>query len=184
MSSTFQIEHNRLFGELREVLKTDIAHITGKANGGRSILFVYPPEDDDAYIAYAKENFNSDEYSFIDLRALFTEFVTEQGIEQFREDYEEFGKEVFISNNFLEDSFFYYVINAIQDVFDHLKIPILIHTGTIFGMEFYNINIMEHKTVLESQIPLIVFYPATIRNGQIMFLNRQSADNYRCIIIK
>lgn len=55
MSSTFQIEHNRLFDELREVLKTDIAHITGKANGGRSILFVYPPEDDDAYIAYAKE---------------------------------------------------------------------------------------------------------------------------------
>lgn len=46
MSSTFQIEHNRLFGELREVLKTDIARITGKANGGRSILFVYPPEDD------------------------------------------------------------------------------------------------------------------------------------------
>lgn len=38
MSSTFQIEHNRLLGELREVLKTDIARITGKANGGRSIL--------------------------------------------------------------------------------------------------------------------------------------------------
>lgn len=55
MNSKFQIEHNRLFGELRAVLKTDIAHITGKANGGRSLLFVYPPKDDDAYIAYAKK---------------------------------------------------------------------------------------------------------------------------------
>lgn len=39
MSSTFQIEHNRLFDELREVLKTDIAHITGKANGGKKHSF-------------------------------------------------------------------------------------------------------------------------------------------------
>ena len=105
MSSTFQIEHNRLFGELREVLKTDIARITGKANGGRSILFVYPPEDDDAYIAYARENFNSDEYSFIDLRTLFTEFVSEQGIEQFQENYKEFGNEVFFSDNFCPCSY-------------------------------------------------------------------------------
>ena len=139
MSSTFQIEHNRLFGELREVLKTDIAQITGKANGGRSILFVYPPEDDDAYIAYAKENFSPDEYSFIDLRTLFTEFVSERGFEQFQENYKEFGNEVFFSDNFYEETFFYYIIKAIENSYQMNKIPVLVHTGTIYGMGFSNI---------------------------------------------
>ena len=167
MSSTFQIEHNRLFGELREVLKTDIARITGKANGGRSILFVYPPEDDDAYIAYARENFNSDEYSFIDLRTLFTEFVSEQGIEQFQENYKEFGNEVFFSDNFYEETFFYYIIK-----------------GAIYGMGFSNINIMEHRIVMSAQLPLIAFYPATVDKDNINFLGKQIASKYRCIVIK
>ena len=165
MSSTFQIEHNRLFGELREVLKTDIARITGKANGGRSILFVYPPEDDDAYIAYARENFNSDEYSFIDLRTLFTEFVSEQGIEQFQENYKEFGNEVFFSDNFYEETFFYYIIKAIENSYQMNKIPVLVHTGAIYGMGFSNINIMEHRIVMSAQLPLIAFYPATVDNS-------------------
>ena len=182
MSSTFQIEHNRLFGELREVLKTDIARITGKANGGRSILFVYPPEDDDAYIAY--ENFNSDEYSFIDLRTLFTEFISEQGIEQFQENYKEFGNEVFFSDNFYEETFFYYIIKAIESSYRMNKIPVLVHTGAIYGMNFRNINIMEHRMVLAAQLPLIVFYPATVDKYNINFLGKQNPSSYRCIVIK
>ena len=167
MSSTFQIEHNRLFGELREVLKTDIARITGKANGGRSILFVYPPEDDD-----------------IDLRTLFTEFISEQGIEQFQENYKEFGNEVFFSDNFYEETFFYYIIKAIESSYRMNKIPVLVHTGAIYGMNFRNINIMEHRMVLAAQLPLIVFYPATVDKYNINFLGKQNPSSYRCIVIK
>ena len=65
---------------------------------------MYPPEDDDAYIAYAKENFNHDEYSFYRFKNSFTEFVSEQGIEQFQENYKEFGNEVFFSDNFYEET--------------------------------------------------------------------------------
>ena len=184
MSSTFQIEHNRLFGELREVLKSDIAHITGKANGGRSILFVYPPEDDDAYITYARENFNSDEYSFIDLRTLFTDFISECGIEQLMESYKEFGNEIFFSDNYYEESFFYYIIKAIENSYQSNKIPALVHTGTIYGMGFSNINIMEHRIVMAAQIPLIVFYPATTDKDNIYFLGKQIASKDRCIVIK
>ena len=174
MSSTFQIEHNRLFGELREVLKTDIARITGKANGGRSILFVYPPKDDDAYIAYAREN----------LRTLFTEFVSEQGIEQFQENYKEFGNEVFFSDNFYEETFFCYIIKAIENSYQMNKIPVLVHTGAIYGMGFSNINIMEHRIVMSAQLPLIAFYPATVDKDNINFLGKQIASKYRCIVIK
>ena len=159
MSSTFQIEHNRLFGELREVLKTDIARITGKANGGRSILFVYPPKDDDAYIAYARKNFN-------------------------QENYKEFGNEVFFSDNFYEETFFYYIIKAIENSYQMNKIPVLIHTGAIYGMGFSNINIMEHRIVMSAQLPLIVFYPATVDKDNINFLGKQIASKYRCIVIK
>ena len=185
MNSTFQIEHNRLFGELREVLKTDIARITGKANGGRSILFVYPPKDDDAYIAYAIENFNPDTYSFIDLRSLFTEFVSERGLEQFLENYKEFSNEVFFSDNFYEETFFCYVMNRIETSYQSHKIPVLIHTGAIYGMGFSNINIMEHQIVMRAQLPLIVFYPAIIVDKDtIKFLGKQIASKYRCIVIK
>lgn len=184
MSSTFQIEHNRLFGELREVLKTDIAHITDKANGGRSILFVYPPEDDDDYIAYARKNFNPDEYSFIDLRILFTEFVSGQGEELLQEHYKEFGNEVFFSDNFYEETFFYYIIKAIENAYHMNRIPVLVHTGAIYGMGFSNINIMEHRSVMSAQLPLITFYPAVVDKDNINFLGKQIASKYRCIVIK
>ena len=45
MMQTFDIEHNRLFNELTATLKEDIVKIAGKCNGGKSILFVYPPRD-------------------------------------------------------------------------------------------------------------------------------------------
>ena len=64
------------------------------------------------------------------------------------------------------------------------KIPVLIHTGTIYGMGFSNNNIMEEKVVLSSRIPLVVFYPATVENGTIKFLGKQNASKYRCIVIQ
>lgn len=51
-------------------------------------------------------------------------------------------------------------------------------------MNFSNINIMEHSAVMDSHIPLVVFYPATIEGDQIMFLGKQPASKYRCIVIK
>ena len=50
MASNYIQDHNRLFGELTAALSRDLARLSAEANGGRSILFVYPPEDEEKYI--------------------------------------------------------------------------------------------------------------------------------------
>lgn len=180
---TFDIEHNRLFAELAATLKEDIVKIAGKCNGGKSILFVYPPKDEEAYIAKAREVL-TDGYVFIDVRDSFKQFLDDVGMEDFVENYKEFKEEVFFSQNFEEGTFFAALIQQIKKVFADGKVPVLVHTGALYGMNFSNINIMEHPMVMESRIPLVVFYPATIEGEQIMFLGKQPASKYRCIVIK
>ena len=67
MASTFIQEHNRLFSDLTAALSRDLARLSSDANGGRSILFVYPPSDEEKYIEEAKRRFIQG-YEFIDLR--------------------------------------------------------------------------------------------------------------------
>ena len=50
MSNTFQFDHNRLFDNLENALNSDLASLAVEANGGRSILFVYPADEDEEYI--------------------------------------------------------------------------------------------------------------------------------------
>ena len=183
MMQTFDIEHNRLFNELTATLKEDIVKIAGKCNGGKSILFVYPPRDEDAYVAKAHEEL-TDGYGFIDVRDSFKRFIDDIGIDVFESNYREFGQEVFFSQNFEEGTFFFALIGQIKQVFAEGKVPVLVHTGALYGMNFSNINIMEHPAVIDSRIPLVVFYPASIEDGQIMFLDKQPASDYRCIVIK
>ena len=110
MTQTFDIEHNRLFSELTATLQEDIVKIAGKCNGGKSILFVYPPKDEDAYIAKAQEVLTEAQYAFINLRNVFCQFITDMGMENFEECYQQFGEEVFFSQNYDEGTFFHTVI--------------------------------------------------------------------------
>lgn len=184
-ASTYTIEHHRLFSNLTNALGTDLASLSVQANGGRSILFVYPPADDERYIAEARKLY-AEEARFIDLRQLYVEFIDAcGGYDEFKELYDNMGREVFFSQNFSEGTFYSMIVAAITDAGEAGKIPFLVHTGTIFGMGFSNINIMEEKVVMRSKKPLVVFYPATIDDKeQILFLNRQIASRYRCILIK
>lgn len=183
MVKTFDIEHNRLFSELKATLQEDIVKIAGKCNGGKSILFVYPPRDEEAYIAKAHEVL-TDGFGFIDVRESFVRFLENVGMDVFEENYKEFQQEVFFSQNFEDGTFFAMLIEQIKAVFADGKIPVLVHTGALYGMNFSTINIMEHSVVMASHIPLLVFYPATIEGHQIMFLGKQPASKYRCIVIK
>ena len=183
MMKTFDIEHNRLFLELKATLQEDIMKISGKCNGGRSILFVYPPKDEEAYIAQAREVL-TDGFVLVDVRASFVQFLNNMGMEEFEENYKDFGDEMFFSQNFEDDTFFAALIAQIKAVFDAGKTPVLVHTGALYGMNFSNINIMEHLVVLNSHIPLVVFYPATLDGNQILFLGKQPASDYRCMVIK
>lgn len=86
MASTYIQEHNRLFGDLTAVLGRDLAHLSTEANGGRSILFVYPPVGEEKYIEEAKRRFTYG-YEFIDLRLLFVEFVDSKGLDKFKRQF-------------------------------------------------------------------------------------------------
>jgi len=184
MSSTFQIEHNRLFNMLDKAISNDLASIAVEANGGRSILFVYPMEDDDLYIAEARNRLSSDNFSFIDLRESFNDFINEIGQENFETMRADFGKEVYRSENFADGTFFEFLMQRINAVLQAGKSPVLVHTGTIYDMGFSNIHIMEDSRVLRAKYPLIVFYPATIEGETIKFLGKEPASHYRCIVIK
>ena len=79
MASTYIQEHNRLFGDLTAALGRDLAHLSSEANGGRSILFVYPPVDEEKYIEEAKQRY-TDGYEFIDLRQLLVSLSILKGL--------------------------------------------------------------------------------------------------------
>ena len=104
MASNYIQDHNRLFDDLNAALSRDMAKLSTEANGGRSILFVYPPEDEENYIKEARQRY-TDGYEFVDLRDLFNEFVESKGIEKFRKQFQNMGTEVFVSQNYSEGTF-------------------------------------------------------------------------------
>jgi len=159
-----------------------MAKLSTEANGGKSILFVYPPEDEDNYIQEARRRY-TDGFEFIDLRELFVEFVESKGIEKFKKQFKNMGTEVFVSQNYTDGTFYSFLMKRIAEVADKELSPILIHTGTIFKMGFSNQNIMEDPNVIKFQRPLIFFYPATIKDDTIWFLDKQPASKYRCVVV-
>lgn len=184
MSSTFKYDHNRLFDNLESALKSDLASVAVEANGGKSILFVYPPMEDDQYIEEGMKRLPSDQYTFVDIRQTLSDYIKELGQDVFETMYAEFGKEVYRSENDSDDTFFEYLMGRIEKVFDEGKSPVIVHTGTLFDLDISNIHIMEDKRVLKARHQLIVFYPATVEGEKIMFLGKVPASRYRCIVIK
>lgn len=182
MTSTYIQEHNRLFGDLTAALGRDLAHLSSEANGGRSILFVYPPVDEEKYIEEAKRRF-TEGYEFIDLRQLFVEFIDSKGLDKFHRQFKNMGTEVFVSQNYTEGTFYSFLMKRIVDSAAKGVSPILIHTGVIYKMGFSNQNIMEDPDVMKFQKPLVFFYPAVTRNETIYFLDLQPASKYRCVVI-
>ena len=176
MASTYIQEHNRLFGDLTAALGRDLAHLS------RSILFVYPPVDEEKYIEEAKQRY-TDGYEFIDLRQLFVEFVDSKGPDKFKRQFKNMGTEVFVSQNYTDGTFYSFLMKRIVDSAAKGVSPILIHTGVIYKMGFSNQNIMEDPNVMKFQKPLVFFYPAVTRNETIYFLDLQPASKYRCVVI-
>ena len=182
MASNYIQDHNRLFGNLTAALSRDLARLSSEANGGRSILFVYPPEDEEKYIEEAKKRF-TDGYAFIDLRELFTEFVDSKGFDKFKRQFKNMGTEVFVSQNYSEGTFYSHLMKRVVEVSSKGVSPVLVHTGVIYKMGFSNQNIMEDPNVIKFQKPLVFFYPATLKNDTIYFLDKQPASKYRCVVV-
>ncbi len=192
----FLTEQKQKFDDLRVVLHEDNrTQLKRTANGGNTVLFVYPPAEEEEYIARARELY-PDGY-FIDVTELFV-----KSIELLGDEYNGFSKECqplegFTSfyNDYSSTSFkaftneypnclFSLIVTEICQASQAEKTAFLVHTGALEGTGIENVNIMEHKTVMMQGIPLVIFYPASYMNNELLFLNHKQASNYRCHLVK
>lgn len=183
MSEKFDIDHNRLFGLLQEVLSQDMTQLKLDANGGNSILFVYPNEEDNLYVVEAKRRFRENAV-FVEVAQTLTDFQEEMGLETFKELEEEIGTDVYYRKG-ATDTFFEYLVNRITLAAAQGLPVFLVGTSAIANKGFSNINIMEHESVKAASQPLVYFYPSTIEGDKIYFLGDHNhvASKYRCRVI-
>jgi hypothetical protein len=156
-----------------------------QANGGNSILFSYTPHEEHLYIEKAKELY-ADKAVFIDVSKLLVQFIDEDGWNSFQEYYNDFKNTphlVFRSDDPSTD-LFDLIIGEIEKACQNDQIPFLIRTGCLFGTGIENVNIMEHRAVMNLPHPLVIFYPSKIEDDNIYFLNFKPASKYRCTLVK
>ena len=176
-------DHKQKFTDLNHHL----AHqdqLRRKANGGNSILFSYPPEDELVYIQKAQEIYG-DTVEFIDISRLLVQFIDEDDWSSFAEYYNDFANTphlVFKSDDETPD-LFDLIIDAIKATSSRGKIPFLIRSGCLYGTGIENVNIMEHGDVMGLKQPLVIFYPSTITDENLLFLNFKPASQYRCVLV-
>lgn len=162
------------------------SNIRLNANGGNCILIVCEPPRELAYIEAIKHLMTNDKYEIIDLNNVLCEFVTANRLyledsfellkgsihQIFRTPHGEEGPDLF---RLIEQM----ITSSLQDE----KIPVLIHSGSLYGSGIDNIHIMENDMIMKAALPLIILYPATREKDKLMFLSSRPASKYRCLII-
>lgn len=183
------LHHNPelIIKETKILVETDKrSDIRLNANGGNSILIICEPIQELDFIEAIKTHFNEEMYKIIDLNDLLIRFIKvnketlketfqllKGSINQiFKAPSEEIGPDLFSL-----------IMESIDNSFKEKKIPVLIHSGAIYGSGIDNIHIMENEVVMNSSIPLVVLYPATKDGDRLLFLSKRPSSKYRCMII-
>ena len=183
-------DHQQKFADLKFHIGNQ-DQLRRQANGGNSILFSYPPNEEQQYIEKAKELY-PDKAEFIDISKLLVQFVDEceyegdlgwSAIVKYYSDFQLTPHLIFRSDDPTPD-LFDMIISEIESACRNDKIPFLIRTGCLFGTGIENVNIMEHKAVINLPHPLVIFYPSKIEDDNIYFLNFKLASKYRCTLVK
>lgn len=173
--------------QTRKLIESDKrSEIRLNANGGNSILIVCEPLEEHLYLGQINALLSETMFSIIDLNKLLIDFVDNN-----REELEERFNllrgsvhQVFKAPENEESmDLFKMIIQSIKDAYSNKKVPVLIHTGTLHGSGIENIHIMEHTTVMKSNIPLVILYPASREGENLLFLTKRQASKYRCMII-
>jgi hypothetical protein len=82
----FLTENKQKFDDLRAALREDHrTQLRRSANGGNTVLFVYPPAEEEEYLAKAKELYS--EGRFIDVAELFVRSIDSVGVDDFKQFY-------------------------------------------------------------------------------------------------
>ena len=186
MSTSVNPEH--IITQIKRIVESDKrSEIRLNANGGNSILLVCPPEMEFQYIEKLIEMMPSDIYKIIDINEMMISFV-----EAYKADIGEMFDllrgsvhQIFKApEGETSPDLFKHILGAIKQTFMENKIPVLIHTGALYGSGIDNIHLMENELVMKSKTPLIILYPATQDADKLMFLNSRPASKYRCMIVK
>lgn len=186
MSTLVNPEH--IISQLKRIVESDQrSGIRLNANGGNSILLVCPPEMELQYIEKLIEMMPSDVYNIIDINEMLISFV-----KAYKTDLAEMFDllrgsvhQIFKApEGETSPDLFKHILGAIKQTFEENKIPVLIHSGALYGSGIDNIHLMENELVMKSKSPLIILYPATQEGDQLMFLNSRPASKYRCMIVK
>lgn len=181
---SFSTDNRQKFEDLERNLNNRDG-LKKQANGGNSILFSYPPDEETEYITKAQELYG-DKAAFIDVAKLFVEFIDNDGWEDFKnyyKDYENTPHVVFKSED-PEPDLFKLIISAIEKASADDKIPMIIRTGVLYGTGIENINIMQDTSIMNLSQTVVFFYPSKIDGDTLYFLNTKIAGKYRCILIK
>jgi hypothetical protein len=164
--------------------RSEIKH---NANGGNSILIVCDPMQEVEYIAKIEELLPTEKYTILDLNECLIEFIS-QHLKELTELFEQLKSatnQIFKApDGENSEDLFKVIIKEIKKSLKDDKVPVLINTGALYGTGIHNIHIMENENVMTASLPLIILYPATMEPDRLMFLGKQSASKYRCMIIK
>lgn len=182
---SFQTDYIEKFQNLDVTLSPEKRdQIRLSANGGNTVLFVYPPTDEEDYIQEAKKRYPLAD--FIDVRQLLIDFIDTIGWRDFEEYYKAYKSqpEVLFMDDGEEEKLFMRIISRIRQSISAGRMPILIRTGALYGTGIDNINIMQHPDVMRFDQPLIVFYPAIFKSEtELDFLGVKPASKYRCKLV-
>ncbi len=172
---------------MKIVDSNDQSYIRLNANGGNSVLLVCKPQDERKVITTMNTLLNTSKYQIIDLDLLLCQFV-ESNKEEIYLKFELLQgslDQIFkLPENEEGEDFFDLIIQNIKDCFQAQKVPVLIHSGALYGTGIDNIHIMEHPSVMKSRLPVVILYPAIRKNDKLLFLGLRPASKYRCYLIE
>ena len=177
-------DHKQKFQDLQFQIENQ-DQLRKQANGGNSILFSYPPNEEYLYFERAMELYQ-EEAVFINVSKLLVKFIDQDGWDAFKDYYSDFKNTphlVFRSDDPSVD-LFDMIITEIEAACNNNKIPFLIRTGCLYGKGIDNVNIMEHRAVMNLSHPLVLFYPSRLEDDNLYFLNFKPASKYRCTLVK
>lgn len=155
------------------------------ANGGNSILVLCEPEREMDYIKTIYSLLPKVNYEIIDLNNVLNNYieVNKQDLIDRFDLLRGSLNQIFKSTDDGND-LFSVLINKINESLTENKIPVLIHSGALFGTGIDNIHIIENAVVMKAKLPIIILYPATKDKDSIYFLGKRPASKYRCMIVE
>jgi hypothetical protein len=185
MSTSVNPEY--IITQLKRIVESDKrSEIRLNANGGNSILLVCPPELEYQFIDKLVELMPQDTYHIIDINEMLISFV-EAHQTDLAEMFDLLRGSVYqifkAPEGETTPDLFKHLLMVIEETFNQGKIPVLIHSGALYGSGIDNIHLMENELVMKAKSPLIILYPATKEGEQLMFLNSRPASKYRCMIV-